>query len=159
MRHVDASAAAEIDLVGEKRRETNDEHVEGEADDELIGREAVAHLSLDHADEAAARAAEQHPDDRRVGEVKSECRAEGAGEEHALHGDVERACPFRHPLAAGGEDEHDGELERTRVDRRAGEDVAESGEQIHQRRSLTPSRSMRCASYAASRGRTALPAG
>ncbi len=94
------------------------EHVEGEADDELVGGEAVAEVGLDErhdepggaADEDAEHAAPRRP-------VHPEGGAEGAGEEHPLDRDVQRAGPLGHPLAGGGEEEHDRELEGADVQR------------------------------------------
>ena len=62
------------------------------------------------ADEDADDSAPRRP-------VAAEGGAEGAGEEHPLDGDVQRAGPLRHPLPGGGEQEHDGQLEGADVQR------------------------------------------
>ncbi len=124
--------------------ETEHEDVEGEADDELVGGEAVTEVRLGErhgepggaTDEDAGDAAPRRP-------VAPESGAEGAGEEHPLDRDVQRAGPLRHPFARGGEQEHHRQLEGTDVQGVRTEDVTEG---IHD---VPPSRAAAGAAAAA----------
>ena len=112
-----------LELGVQEGGEPDHQHVEGEADDELVGRQAVAHVGLHRGQDQAGHRGVASPTHTLSNVERADRGAERAGDDHPLERDVQRAGPLCHPLPRGREDEQHGEAEGALVEDRRGEDV------------------------------------
>ena len=120
-------------LARQEPDDPEDEDVEHEPHDELVGRQAVAHVGLHPRHDQPGDAGHRERGPGRARHVDARRGGERAGEHHPLERDVDRAGLLGDELAEGGEQQHRRGDHRVAVGTLVGGDVTERVEEVAHR--------------------------